>query len=206
VDEVICVSPGALDIVREALAKEKGGDGLALWLEVNGISGDAYTYDLWFGPAGAIAPGDAEVLVGGLRFVVPQQSIERVRGATLDASHRGIEGGLVISNPNLPPTASARAPRGALSGPVAERLLGVLERDVNPFLASHGGHVDLVGVEEPTAYVEMSGGCQGCGLARATLSQGIVVALTDAVEEISEVVDVTDHSSGSHPYFEPGVV
>ena len=89
---------------------------------------------------------------------------------------------------------------------MAERLLEVLERDVNPFLASHGGHVDLVGVEEPTAYVEMSGGCQGCGLARATLSQGIVVALTDAVEEISEVVDVTDHSSGSHPYFEPGVV
>ncbi len=40
-------------------------------------------------------------------------------------------------------------------------------------------------------------------MARATLSQGIVVAITDAVEEISEVVDVTDHSSGSNPFFEP---
>jgi len=49
----------------------------------------------------------------------------------------------------------------------------------------------------------MSGGCQGCGLAKVTLSQGIAVAIQDAVPEVLEIVDVTDHASGSNPYYEP---
>ncbi len=199
------MAPAALEIVREALVKEPNAEGLALWLEVNGIANSSYTYDLWFGPTTAIGPGDAEQSEGGVRFVVPAQSIDRVRGATLDASDRGGEVGLVILNPNSPaPRSVPEFPGGDLTGPVARRVLEVLERDVNPVIASHGGHVGLVGVEGSTAFVEMSGGCQGCGMARATLSQGIVIAVTDAVQEIREVVDVTDHMSGRSPYFEPG--
>jgi len=51
--------------------------------------------------------------------------------------------------------------------------------------------------------VRLSGGCQGCGLATVTLSQGIEVALRDVVPEITSVVDVTDHASGTNPYYEP---
>ena len=83
-------------------------------------------------------------------------------------------------------------------------MLEVLEQDVNPQIAMHGGRAALVAVDGPIAYVEMSGGCQGCGMARATLSQGIAIAISDAVPEISEVVDVTDHMSGVNPYFVPG--
>ncbi|HUO49514.1 MAG TPA: NifU family protein, partial [Acidimicrobiales bacterium] len=57
-------------------------------------------------------------------------------------------------------------------------------------------------VEEGIAYVRLSGGCQGCGLAKVTLSQGIEVALVEAVAEIHSVVDVTDHAEGQNPYFE----
>ena len=57
--------------------------------------------------------------------------------------------------------------------------------------------------ENGTAYVRMSGGCQGCGLAKVTLSQGIAVAIQDAVPEVLEIVDVTDHASGDNPYYEP---
>jgi Fe/S biogenesis protein NfuA len=57
-------------------------------------------------------------------------------------------------------------------------------------------------VEDATAYLRLMGGCQGCGLAKVTLSQGIEVAIKDAVPEITEVVDVTDHASGTNPYFE----
>jgi Fe/S biogenesis protein NfuA len=80
----------------------------------------------------------------------------------------------------------------------------VLEKDVNPFIAGHGGRAGLVGIEGTTAYVEMSGGCQGCGLAASTMTQGIAMAITDAVPEIREVVDVTDHLRGANPYFAPG--
>jgi Fe/S biogenesis protein NfuA len=121
----------------------------------------------------------------------------------LDVSEQGGEPGLVIINANTPPRPFVPARQADPSGPVAARLLEVLERQVNPQIAMHGGHAALVAVEGSVAYVEMSGGCQGCGMARATLSQGIAIAITDAVPEITEVVDVTDHMSGTNPYYEP---
>jgi Fe/S biogenesis protein NfuA len=57
-------------------------------------------------------------------------------------------------------------------------------------------------VEDDTAFLKMGGGCQGCGLAQVTLSQGIEVAIKEAVPEIKHVVDVTDHDSGANPYYE----
>ena len=131
-----------------------------------------------------------------------EPSIERVRGAVLDVNEIAGEEGLVVINANTPAVAGCTS--GDVTGPVAERVLEVLERDVNPQIAMHGGRAALVAVEGAIAYVEMSGGCQGCGMARATLSQGIAVAITDAVPEISEVVDVTDHISGVDPYFASG--
>jgi Fe/S biogenesis protein NfuA len=82
-------------------------------------------------------------------------------------------------------------------------VLAVLDRDVNPSIAAHGGHAELVGIEGATAYLRLGGGCQGCGMATVTLSQGIEVAITNAVPEIDAIVDVTDHASGRNPYFEP---
>jgi len=206
VSDVIRVTPAALEVVRKVLADEPEPEGLALWLEVNGSANGAYTYDLWFGSKSQIRPGDAQQLEGDLPIVIPEQSLERVRGAVLDVNQIAGEAGLVVINANTPPPAAAQVmSRGDLTGPVAQRVLEVLERDVNPQIAMHGGRAALVAVEGPIAYVEMSGGCQGCGMARATLSQGIAVAITDAVAEISEVVDVTDHMSGMNPYFEPGM-
>jgi Fe/S biogenesis protein NfuA len=59
-----------------------------------------------------------------------------------------------------------------------------------------------VAVEDDTAYLRLSGGCQGCGMASVTLSQGIEVVIKESVPEITKVVDVTDHASGANPYFE----
>ena len=89
------------------------------------------------------------------------------------------------------------------TGTVEERLTTVLERVINPSIASHGGRAELVAVEgEDTAYVRLSGGCVGCGMAAVTLSQGIEVAIRESVPEIERVVDVTDHASGTNPYYE----
>ena len=90
-----------------------------------------------------------------------------------------------------------------MSGPLARAVIAVLEEQVNPQIALHGGRADLVAVDEGVAYLRLSGGCQGCGLAAVTLGQGISVAIQQAVPEIVDVVDVTAHQDGRNPYFEP---
>jgi Fe/S biogenesis protein NfuA len=113
---------------------------------------------------------------------------------------------MVIRNPNRPPlqpqSPAMTGPPPDLSGDVAQRLLQVLEEQINPAIAAHGGRADLVAVEEDTAYLRLSGGCAGCGLAAVTLSQGIEVAIRESVPEIANIVDVTDHASGANPYYE----
>ena len=117
------------------------------------------------------------------------------------------EGGLVIVNPNTPPAPTlaglASIPEVDLSDPFAQRVVIVLEQQVNPSIASHGGRADLVAVEDLSVYLRLSGGCQGCGMAKATLSQGIEVILREAIPEIANVVDVTDHADGTNPYYQP---
>ena len=94
------------------------------------------------------------------------------------------------------------APPADLSGDVAQRVVQVLEQQINPSIAAHGGRADLVAVEEGSAYLRLSGGCAGCGMAAVTLNQGIEVALRESVPEISRVIDVTDHAAGTNPYYE----
>ena len=94
------------------------------------------------------------------------------------------------------------APAPQLSGEVAEQVAQILEQQINPAIAAHGGHAELVSVEDGAAYLRLSGGCQGCGMASVTLTQGIEVAIREAVPEVTQVIDVTDHASGTNPYFE----
>jgi len=141
-----------------------------------------------------------------LPVVIPAGSVERMRGATLDeVDESGGEGGLVIVNPNTPPPAArgAVSPTVDLSDPLAQQVVSVLDEQVNPSIAAHGGRADLVAVENGSVYLRLSGGCQGCGMAKATLSQGIEVILREAIPEIADIVDVTDHADGTNPYYEP---
>ena len=68
------------------------------------------------------------------------------------------------------------------------------------FDLSAGAVISLVNVVDTDVYVEMSGGCQGCALSRATLRQGVERMLREAVPELTAVHDVTDHASGENPY------
>ena len=198
---ILTVTPEALQVVLEARAEEGDAERLALWVEVTGAREGSYTYDIYFQATADASPGDAVETQDGLVVVVPEASVARVRGARLDWSAEG-ESGLVIVNPNTPPRPEAVMATGDLTSELAQRIITVLESQVNPSIAAHGGRADLVAVEEGTAYLRLSGGCQGCGLARLTLSQGIEVALRDEVPELVSVVDVTDHASGTNPYFE----
>lgn len=204
---VLMATDAALAMVLELRAGEDEAESLALWIEVSGTSGDAYSYDMYFQAAADAGPQDWSAERQGLALVVPAESVGKMRGATLDVNPDANLGGMVIQNPNRPPLPAGPSPAMAgppadLSGDVAQRVLQVLEQQINPGIAAHGGRADLVAIEDDAAYLRLSGGCAGCGMAAVTLSQGIEVALRESVPEILQVIDVTDHAAGTNPYYE----
>ena len=87
---------------------------------------------------------------------------------------------------------------------IATKLQVLLEEEINPAVAAHGGHVQLIDVKDSVAYVQLGGGCQGCGMVDVTLRQGIETRMKEVTPELQELVDVTDHRGGTNPYYQPG--
>lgn len=79
----------------------------------------------------------------------------------------------------------------------------LLDDEVNPMVAQHGGAIELVDYANRTAFIRMSGGCQGCASSAATLKNGVEEAIFRAFPRVRAVVDVTDHDSGANPYYAP---
>jgi Fe/S biogenesis protein NfuA len=193
----------AYDKVMGFLVQVAEPERQAMWIEVTGTSGNQWTCSLSLKPLEAAALHDAIVRHRDLAIVVPECDFDKVRGATIDwLDDPFAGGGLRVENPNTPSPAIGAPPPADLSGDVAQRVIQVLAQQVNPTIAAHGGRAELVAVEQGTAYLRLGGGCQGCAMATVTLSQGIETAIIQAVPEITSVVDVTDHQSGTNPYFE----
>ncbi|MEQ9643067.1 MAG: NifU family protein [Alphaproteobacteria bacterium] len=94
--------------------------------------------------------------------------------------------------------------RPGLETPTAEAIQRLLDEQINPAVASHGGFISLIDVQEDIAYIELGGGCQGCGMADVTLKQGVEKTILETIPGITAVRDVTDHASGDNPYYSPG--
>ena len=77
----------------------------------------------------------------------------------------------------------------------------LLEREINPGVASHGGVVELLDVRDGNVFIKMGGGCQGCASAAATLRDGVETSIRNLVPEIDEIFDTTDHAAGANPYY-----
>jgi len=86
---------------------------------------------------------------------------------------------------------------------IKTKVLEVLDSEINPAVAAHGGLVDLLDVKDNKVYIKMGGGCQGCGMADVTLRQGIEVAIRGVLPQVGDILDVTDHASGTNPYYAP---
>ena len=202
-ERMLAMTDAAYDKVMGFLLQEAEPERLAMWLEVTGTSANQWTCSLALKPLDAAAPYDAVVRHRDLAIVVPERDFDKVRGATIDWLDDPFGGGgLRVDNPNTPSPAIVAPPPADLSGDVPQRVIQVLEQQVNPTIAAHGGGAELVAVEQGTAYLRLGGACQGCAMATVTLSQGIETAIIQAVPEITSVVDVTDHQSGTNPYFE----
>jgi Fe/S biogenesis protein NfuA len=225
-EPIVTITPRAREAVLQARSGQEDSNNLALWLEVDGDDGVQYFYDLYLMHIDEAAPGDLVQRHDDLSLVIPRPSVEAVRGATVDLSDDPQFKGWVLDNPNkptpktpsgpmigedslfrrpggeAPASPSIEGPTPDLSGDVAQRVAQIIEHQINPSIASHGGRAELVAVEEGTAFLRLGGGCQGCAMASVTLTQGIKTAITEAVPEVIDVVDVTDHQSGTNPYFQ----
>jgi Fe/S biogenesis protein NfuA len=204
-EELLAITEKAHEKVMGFRNGVADGERQAMWVEVTGAQGGEWTYNIALKQIDAVGPDDSLQYADDLAVVVPAADIDKLRGATVDWSDDLMRGGLLVVNPNKPdpqsPAIGARPPVD-LSGPVPQRVMQVIEQQINPAIAAHGGSAELVAVEEDTAYVRLGGGCVGCGMATVTLGQGIEVAILEAVPEVRQVVDVTDHASGTNPYFE----
>lgn len=197
---VVTVTDPARDKILELRSQEDDAGELGLRIEVTGVQGPEYTYDLTFDPVTVAdeAAGDLIEKQGDLPVIVPAASIDALRGATLDLPASNNQG-LVLRNPNRPdPLSGAHI---ELNGTVDEQVKQLLDEQINPALAMHGGYAELDRVEDEVAYVTMGGGCQGCAVSAMTLREGITRSIKEAVPEVTEVVDITDHELGENPYY-----
>jgi len=195
---VLSITPDALEMIRGLRDDEPGDDEYALSLEVTGAQGAQFSYGLAFVPLVDKKEGWVGERHGDLAVLLPKADVAKLDGASLELTDQG----LAMSNPNTPAPPPMTAPKGDLSGPIADQVQEVLASQINPAIASHGGAAELVSVDGAVAYLRLLGGCQGCGLAQMTLRQGIERALLEAVDGLTQVVDVTDHASGTDPYYQ----
>ena len=197
-----------VEITEEALTQllilrdeEPEQDRLGLRLEVLATPGEEFKYDLSFeiitqaaftDEVRTITHGDRKIKV-----IIPLQSYEHVNGATLDYSERQ---GLIIRNPNKPPLVAIE---GLVNDDeMSASIEAVIGTDINPSLAAHGGFVTYVGHDDDgVAYLTMGGGCHGCSMSKMTMLDGVQTTLIEQVPGVLKVRDVTDHATGSNPYY-----
>lgn len=164
-----------------------------LRLQITSREGGQFHHLLSLVEDGAQAEGDIEIQTPeGICVFTDQRSAPYLKNLTVHYFEDGEERGLEFRNPN-PLWIDSRE----------FQIQDLLDQFINPQIAAHGGRVELIGVEGRTAYVEFGGGCVGCGMIAVTLKQGVEVAVKENVPDIDEIVDTTDHASGTNPYYQP---
>jgi len=140
-------------------------------------------------------PEDTIIPFDGFEVYIDPESAPYVEDVTVDFVDGLMGSGFKIESAHkLPPH---------LSGPMVEKVQAVIDTQINPAVASHGGYISLIDVKDNVVYVQLGGGCQGCGMADVTLKQGIETSIKAAVPEITAIYDVTDHADGKNPYYQP---
>lgn len=199
-DGMLNFTERARDMVRSFLA-QGAGELDALRISVQPGSPVAPHYDLTLVSLAERLDDEQEVEGPGFPVFLKEADVATLEGATVDFVERVNESGFEV-RPVADATNGTRPAPAAPTGAIADRVRDVLNAQVNPAIASHGGMISLVDVKDTEVFVEMSGGCQGCALSRMTLRQGVEKMLRQAVPELTAVHDVTDHASGASPFFQ----
>jgi Fe/S biogenesis protein NfuA len=175
----------AVSRVRDFLAKQ-GAQGVSALR----VAGTRKEHRLWLVKPSDRQDGDHVLTLDGFDVYVDAMTQRHLDGATVDFVDGVMQSGFRVFFPS--PT---------WDDPLAQKVQTVLDDEVNPGVAGHGGSVSLVKVAGDVAVIQLHGGCQGCGAADITLKQGIERMITAAVPEIRAVQDATDHEAGVNPYY-----
>jgi len=162
-----------------------------LRISIEGRTASAFQYGL--GLEEEAAPDDVVVDCGDFKVLIDPESAENLKGATIDYVENLNASGFNVENPNTP----------TWDNPKAQKIQELIDEQINPAVAAHGGHIDLLDVKDDSIYIHMGGGCQGCGMANVTLKHGIESMIKDVFPEITQIVDTTDHAAGTNPYYQP---
>lgn len=172
-------------------AQGRLGDGLRLSIIGRGSGG--FRYSMGLVEEGQQSNEDIVVDSGDFKVFIDAQSAGSLAGASIDYIDQGLHGsGFKIDNPNP-----------IWTDPLALRVQELIDQRINPGVGAHGGHVELLDIQDGTVYVRLGGGCQGCGMVDVTLRHGIEALIREEIPEIHQVVDTTDHASGQNPYYQP---
>jgi Fe/S biogenesis protein NfuA len=195
-DGILTITPAALETINELRSSEPDGEHLGLKVEIVDRTGPEFRYDLFFETVTKAAITDVIRNHDGLKVIVPAADVDDLEGAVLDHEL----GQLVMRNPNRP--AAIQLGTLVTTDDLALAVRSIVDEQVNPALAAHGGYVTFIGHDgDGKAYLTMGGGCHGCSMSRMTMLQGVQTMIMEAVPTITKVVDATDHSTGENPYY-----
>ena len=178
---------------------QSGEDICALRIHFSGGSPVAPSFELTLIEQSDRADEDLEIDAESFTVVVDPGSAEKLDGATVDFVNRVNGSGFEII-PAVPSMAAALA-HATPKGELADKVQLILDDQVNPAIAGHGGQINLVDVQGSEVFMEMTGGCQGCTMSRMTLRQGVERMIREHLPEVTLIHDVTDHSAGENPFF-----
>jgi len=150
-----------------------------------------------FCPDSSIETDDTKLEFNGFNAYIDQDSAPFLQDAEIDYVKEGLDYQLTLKAPN------AKVLEVDDDAPLPDRVNYVLQSEVNPQLASHGGMVNLTEItEDGVAILQFGGGCQGCGMVNYTLKEGVEKNLLEKFPgELTGVRDVTEHDAGENPYY-----
>jgi Fe/S biogenesis protein NfuA len=148
-------------------------------------------------PVDAVEATDLRVTFNGFDAVIDADSKPFLVDAEIDFVTDQMGSQLTLKAPN------AKVRKVSDNAPLKERVQYVIDAEINPQLANHGGRVSVVELtEDGVAILQFGGGCNGCSQVDLTLKEGIEKELLNHFSgELSGVRDVTDHQRGEHSYY-----
>ena len=189
-------TPEAVNYLKKLL-DDQGMDDLALRLVVTDPGTPTARCSLSFCEVSSAPTSDLKhALSDELDLYIDGNCIDYLSVASIEYEATETGGRLSIKAPNI----KGHAP--ASDAPLGDQISWMLDAEINPELAAHGGRVSLLGIsEQGDVHLQFGGGCHGCGMADVTLKEGIEKRLKQAFPSVRSVLDGTDHASGENPYY-----
>lgn len=194
----IIITESAQGYLAELLAKQEV-DGIGVRIFVEHAGTPRAECCMSYCQPDEINDDDFKIAYAAFTAHIDAPSIPYLLDAVIDYNKDRFGGQLTFRAPN------SKVPQVGENASIEERINYVLQSEINPQLASHGGNVELIEIIEDdagkTAVLKFGGGCQGCSAVDVTLRQGVEVQLKQQIPELTQVIDETDHTRTENAYY-----